>query len=229
MWNEFIQDPLFGITLTIIAYAISLLLHHRWKFIHPLLLTTILLIGFLLVSEIPYQDYAEGGDLLTLLLGPATIALGVPFYKYYQHYRKSARAIVISVTIGSISGIMVASISIWLMTSNHELVMSMLPKSTTTPIALELARQLGGRPELAAVFAVLTGLIGSVFGPRFLRMVGIRNGLPLGIAMGTSSHGIGTARVIRESQFVGGASGLAMALTGIITSILVIPLVWWFN
>jgi len=170
-----------------------------------------------------------GGDVIKLLLGPATVALGVPFYKYYQHYRKSASAIVLSVTIGSATGIIVAGLSVWLMNSDQEMILSMLPKSTTTPIALELARQLGGSPELGAVFAVLTGLIGSVLGPRFLRMTGVRMGLPLGIAMGTASHGIGTARVIRESEYVGGASALAMALTGVITSILVVPLIWWFN
>jgi predicted murein hydrolase (TIGR00659 family) len=229
MWNDFVQTPLFGIMLTIVVYVISLTLHRKWKFIHPLLLTSVLLIAFLLITTIPYEDYAPGGDLIKLLLGPATVALGVPFYKYYQHYRKSAPAIVISVTIGSITGIIVASFIVWLMGSDYELIMSMLPKSTTTPIALELARQLDGKPELAAVFAVLTGLIGSVLGPRILRIVGIRAGLPLGIAIGTSSHGIGTARIIRESEYAGGASGLAMALTGIITSILVIPLVWWFN
>jgi predicted murein hydrolase (TIGR00659 family) len=229
MSNEFTHDPLFGIALTLLAYIISMLLHRRWKFIHPLLLTSVLLIMFLLATEIPYENYAKGGDILKLLLGPATVALGVPLYKYYQYYRKSAPAIVISVTIGSTTGIIVAGLSVWLVNSDHELVMSMLPKSTTTPIALELARQLGGKPELAAVFAVLTGLIGSVLGPRFLTIAGIRKDLPFGIAMGTASHGIGTARVIRESEYVGGASALAMALTGIITSILVIPLVWWFN
>jgi predicted murein hydrolase (TIGR00659 family) len=229
MWNDFVQTPLFGVMLTIVVYGISLTLHRKWKFIHPLLLTSVSLIAFLHITKIPYEDYAAGGDLLKLLLGPATIALGVPFYKYYQHYRKSAPAIVISVTIGSMTGIVVVSFIVWLMSSDYELIVSMLPKSTTTPIALELARQLDGRPELAAVFAVLTGLIGSVLGPRFLRIVGIRTGLPLGIAIGTASHGIGTARIIRESEYVGGASGLAMALTGIITSILVIPLVWWFN
>ncbi len=229
MLSEFSHNPLFGITLTLIIYCLSQLINHRWRFIHPLLLTSIILIAFLIITKIPYEDYAMGGDVIKLLLGPATVALGVPFYKYYQHYRKSASAIVLSVTIGSATGIIVAGLSVWLMNSDQEMILSMLPKSTTTPIALELARQLGGSPELGAVFAVLTGLIGSVLGPRFLRMTGVRMGLPLGIAMGTASHGIGTARVIRESEYVGGASALAMALTGVITSILVVPLIWWFN
>ena len=229
MWSEITGTPVFGISITLIAYVCSLFLHRRWPILHPLLLTSCVLIAFLLATETPYKHYSVGGDVLALFLGPATIALGVPLYKYFQRFRKSSSAILISITIGSLTGLTVAGVSIWLLQGDHGLLASMMPKSTTTPIAVEITRRLGGIPELAAVLAVLTGLLGSVCCPRFLRLAGIRKDLPLGIAMGTASHGIGTSRMIRESEYIGGASALAMALTGIITSILVIPLIWWFS
>jgi putative effector of murein hydrolase len=105
----------------------------------------------------------------------------------------------------------------------------MIPKSVTTPISVELSKLLGGTPELSAVFTVLAGLIGSVVGPAILKLFGVRRDIPIGIAMGTSAHGIGTARVVQESELQGGASGFAMALAGIVTSLLSIPVQWWLN
>jgi putative effector of murein hydrolase len=105
----------------------------------------------------------------------------------------------------------------------------MLPKSVTTPISIELSRQLGGTPELSAVFTVLAGLIGSVIGPMILRAFGVRRDIPIGLAMGTSAHGIGTARVVQESELQGGTAGFAMALAGIVTAILSIPVQWWLR
>ncbi|MDB5294983.1 MAG: murein hydrolase effector protein LrgB, partial [Phycisphaerales bacterium] len=99
----------------------------------------------------------------------------------------------------------------------------------TTPIAIELARQVGGAPELSAVFAVLGGLFGSVVGPRLLRACGVRGDLAVGLAMGTSSHGIGTARVVRDGELQAGAAGLAMALCGIVTSVLLSLLAPWLT
>ena len=116
-----------------------------------------------------------------------------------------------------------------LMHGSRVLLLSMLPKSVTTPISIELSLQLGGIPALTAVFTVLAGLLGSVVGPQLLRLAGVRGDIAIGLAMGTSSHGIGTARIIRDSEFQGGASGLAMALAGIITSLLIIPIQWWLK
>ena len=103
----------------------------------------------------------------------------------------------------------------------------MLPKSVTTPISMEVARQLGGVPELAAAFTVTAGLIGAVVGPGLLRLARVRGDLAVGAAMGTAAHGIGTARVLQDSELQGGVAGLAMALAGVVTSLLAIPAQWW--
>jgi predicted murein hydrolase (TIGR00659 family) len=227
--QDLYANPLFGVAVTVLAYVLAQAIHLRWRCIHPLLVTCGLLIALLLLARVPYEKYRVGGDLVSFFLGPATIALGVPFYKQSQKIRPHAGAVVVAVAIGSACGIASAAAFVWALGGAGSVLRSMLPKSVTTPIAIELSRQLGGTPELTAVFTVLAGLTGSVVGPWLLRRAGVRNDLAVGLAMGTSSHGIGTARVVRESDLQGGASGFAMALAGIVTSLMTVPLQWWLK
>lgn len=216
--------PLFGITISIAAYVMALRLNKRLSWIHPLFMCAGAIIAFLMIFDIPYEAYQSGGDIIAFFLGPATVALGVPIFKYRELARKYTIAILSGITIGSAVGI----VSVWslisLMGGSLELILSMMPKSTTSPIAIEISRQLGGIPELSAVFAVATGLMGSMFGRALLRISGIRGDVPIGIAIGTSSHGIGTAVVIRDSELQGSLSGLAMGLTGIASALMFIPI-----
>jgi len=222
VWPGWVSNPVFGIALTVIAYVASLRLQRRYPWLHPLFVTSGGIILLLVALRIPYEAYAAGGKVLEFFLGPATVALGVPLYRQFRRMKRDLTAILAGVTVGSATGIVVAGLSASLFGASQELVRSMLPKSVTTPISLELARDLGGVPELAAVLTVLTGLFGSMFGPALLRRCGVRDDLPLGIAIGTAAHGIGTARLIRESESQGAASSLAMALAGIVTSVLAV-------
>ncbi len=227
--SELLYHPLFGVTVTVAAYAVANRIHRKRKWLHPLFLTSGGLIVTLLLLRIPYEAYKAGGDLIVFFLGPATVALGVPLYKQAHRIRNHMLAVVSGITAGSVSGMLSAGILVYTLGGTREILLSMLPKSVTSPIAIEIARELGGVPELAGVFAVLTGLLGSMIGPEVLRAVGIRGDIPLGTAVGTASHGIGTARIIRESELQGSFSGFAMGLAGIITSILAIPLYWWLH
>jgi predicted murein hydrolase (TIGR00659 family) len=228
-WPAVYSTPIFGVAVTVIAYAIASGIQQRVRWMPALLLTCGGLVALLYYGRIPYASYKPGGDIVQFFLGPATIALGVPFYKHAKAMRAHAVAIVSAVAIGSASGIASAGGLVLLLHGPPWLLRSMIPKSVTTPISIELAKQLGGLPPLTAVFTVLAGLLGSIVGPQLLRLLGIRGNIAIGLAMGTSSHGIGTARIIRDSEFQGGASGLAMALAGIITSLLVIPLQHWLH
>lgn len=221
-WN----DPLFGVTVTVAAYVAALQLHARIKWLHPLFVCSTVLIVFLFVSGIPYESYRIGGDLLIFCLGPATVALGVPMYKHAVRLRRQLRAIVAGVCVGSLCGMTSSAFFVWAAGGSKELWITALPKSASSPISIEIVRQLGGIPELGAVLTVLTGLVGSMIGPAFLRLVGVRDDVAIGLAIGTASHGIGTARIIRESELQGSAGGLAMGLTGIVTSLSTIPLFW---
>lgn len=227
--SSLLHHPMFGITISLIAYVAALRVHQRLRWLHPLFLCSGSLILFLVCFDIPYEAYKTGGDLLALFLGPATVALGVPLYKHRNFIRSRALPILSGVTAGSAAGILSAGMLVWILGGSRELMFSMMPKSTTSPIAIEISRQLGGIPELSAVFAVITGLLGSMFGLGLLRICGIRGDIPLGIAMGTAAHGIGTAGIIRESELQGSLSGLAMGLAGIVAAFLFIPLYIFFS
>lgn len=228
MVDPFWHGPVYGITLTIITYCLSLAFHRKYRWIHPLFFTSCAIILFVLLTD-TYEYYEIGGEWLSFMLGPATIALGVPLYKHVHLIRQKLKSILFGVTAGSITGILSSAAVMLLFQGSEELIYSMMPKSVTTPVSIEIARQLGGIPELTAVFTVLAGLFGSMFGPAFLSRIGINNRTAIGTAMGTASHGIGTARMVRESEWKGTISGLCMGLSAIVTSILMIPLYVWLG
>jgi predicted murein hydrolase (TIGR00659 family) len=181
------------------------------------------------VSGIPYDSYRVGGDLLVFILGPATVALGVPLYKYSGVIIRRLKGVLAGIVAGSLCGMASSFIFVRLAGSDRELLMTLLPKSVTSPISMEIARMLGGIPELAAVLTVLTGLIGSMFGPLFLRLTGIKDDLAIGTAMGTAAHGIGTSRIIRESELQGSAGGFAMGAAGLISTFAAMPIYYWLQ
>jgi predicted murein hydrolase (TIGR00659 family) len=223
-------QPIFGVGVTVLVYLAARALQSRIAWLHPLVVACSVLIGLLVLARVPYASYKAGGDVITFFLGPATVALAVPLYKKRALIRAHWLAIVVGVTAGAVTGLIAGATIAWALllhrTADHAVIWSMAPKSVTTPIAMELARLLGGVPELTAVLTVLTGLVGSVVGPWLLRRVGVRSDVAIGVAMGTAAHGIGTARAIRESEAQGSVAGLAMAVSGIITSLLVALWTW---
>ncbi|MFX3635674.1 MAG: LrgB family protein [Candidatus Pristimantibacillus sp.] len=226
--STWINHPIFGIALSIMAYTGAQYIHQRWRWLHPLFTCSGFIIVILLSFHIPYEAYQKGADILTLLLGPATVALGVPLYKNAALIKKHITGILVSVIVGSIASIATAAALVAFLGGSREIMLSMLPKSVSSPIAIEISRQLGGLPELTAVLTVLTGLFGSMFGVKLLKLVGLKDDLSIGISIGTAAHGIGTARLIKDSETQGSLSGFAMGAAGIITSLLFIPIYWWF-
>lgn len=227
--SSWLMNPMFGITLSVAAYTAAQFIHQRWRWLHPLFVCSGFIILVLISFHIPYAAYKVGADLITLLLGPATVALGVPLYKHAGLIQKHLTSILLAVTLGSLAGIVTAAALVGLLGGSREILLSMLPKSVSSPIALEISRHLGGLPELTAVLTVLTGLFGSMIGRKLLTWLGWRDSLSIGIAVGTAAHGIGTARLLKDSEEEGSMSGFAMGAAGIITSILFIPVYWWFS
>ncbi|HZZ41591.1 MAG TPA: LrgB family protein [Tepidisphaeraceae bacterium] len=225
--NLIYSTPLFGVAATVIAYSIGTGAHRRWRWAHGLVVTCGLLIAMILLGHVPYADYKVGGDLVAFFLGPATVALGVPLYKRAREIQQHLKAVILSVIAGAAVGIISAVLLVKLAGGSRTVMLSMAPKSVTTPISMEVSRMIGGTPELTAVLTVLAGLIGSVIGPWVLKCVGVKDDISVGVAMGTSSHGIGTARLVRESELAGGVAGLSMALAGIVTSLMAVGIKWW--
>ncbi|NOU69204.1 LrgB family protein [Paenibacillus sp. LMG 31461] len=227
--SDWLMNPMFGIALSVVTYTAAQHIHKRWRWLHPLFVCSGFIILVLLSFHIPYAAYKVGGDVLTLLLGPATVALGVPLYKNAGLIKKYIAGILTAVALGSLTAIASAAALVGLLGGSREILLSMLPKSVSSPIALEISRHLGGLPELTAVLTVLTGLFGSMIGKRLLTWLGFHDAISIGIAVGTAAHGIGTARLLKDSELEGSMSGFAMGAAGIITSVLFVPIYWWFR
>jgi predicted murein hydrolase (TIGR00659 family) len=229
MTAPWFRDPLFGFSLSVILYSAGLIASKRFRWLHPLFFSSAGIILLLVLTGIPYEDYEPGGQLLTFFLGPATVALGVPLYKHGGRIREQLAAVLGGITAGAVASIVSTGLLLWALGGSRESILSALPKSVSSPIAVELARMTGGTPEISATLTVLTGLAGSMMGESLLKLLRIRGDLPIGIAIGTATHGIGTSRLLRRSEVQGSYSGFAMAMNGIVTGVLYIPLIWWFG
>ncbi len=159
------------------------------------------------------------------LLGPAIVALAIPLYRQLHLVRNSFAALVASVIMGSMAAIITVVTVAWLLGADGVMIASLVPKSATAAIAMGISEKIGGIPALTAVFAIVTGVIGAMFGPPLLKILGINQPEAEGIALGTASHGIGTARAMQDNEIAGAFSGIAMGLNGVATAILV-PVVW---
>lgn len=230
MDDQLLLRALGGILITVLFYTAALLIHARWRWAHPMVLTAGLLMGLIgllhiwVPLDVLMDQYHPGAVVLKFLLGPATVALAVPLYRRLSQIRAALLPILASIAIGGTVAILVSFAIVRASGGTRDIQLAMLSRSVTTPISIGIATELHADPALAATFTVLSGLLGAVIGPAFLRKIGIRHDLPLGLAIGTAAHGLGTSSLIRTSQPQGAAAGLAMALNGIFTSLLMIPL-----
>ncbi|MGC9198961.1 MAG: LrgB family protein [Acidobacteriaceae bacterium] len=222
------SGPAFTIPLTLALYWASLRVERRYPRMNSLLLASIALVFALHLLHIPYAHYRAGGDLFLYLLGPATVALGVPMYHQGAKLKGSLKLILTVVLAGSVVGMITAGGVAWLLGASRQVVMSAIPKSVTTPIAIQVSSELHGNPAITAAMVLVTGLLGAVIGPGVLRLSRIQHDHAVGCAMGTSSHAIGTATLLRSSEIQGSVSSLAMAAAGVMTSVLamLLTLLW---
>ena len=214
------SHPAVSLTLTVPAYAMAVWLHRRWRWIPPIVAASLPIVAVLLLLHEPYAEYNRGGSYLTWLLGTATVALAVPMYRNGMALRSSLRRLVLIVLAGSVVGMVTAGGTAWLLGAPMPVVMSTVPKSVTTPIAVEVSRQLKGIPQITVALVILTGVLGATFGTSLLRLVGVREDRAIGAAVGTSAHGIGTASLVRHSEMQATVSAWAMAAAGVFTSLL---------
>jgi predicted murein hydrolase (TIGR00659 family) len=227
IFSTVFNSPVFAIAITLTLYWGSLHVHSRYSWVHPLLSASAALVLLLYLLHIPYSRYRVGGDAFLYLLGPATVALGVPMYKQGLKLKGSLSRLLLVVLAGSVVGMVTAGSVAWLLGASHQIVMSAVPKSVTTPIAIQVSEQLHGNPAITTAMVLISGLLGSIVGPGVLRLAHIFHDHAIGSAIGTSSHAIGTATLLRRSEVQGSVSSLAMAMAGVITSVLAMLLTWY--
>ena len=219
MFETFCCSPLLGIILTLSAYAVGLQLYKRLKIsiLHPVLTASAIIIAVLLLLDISIEEYQKGGSIISFMLGPATVALAVPLYRQIKILKSHAVIILVSISVGavvSISSIILLSKALGL---PEDLIISMAPKSVTTPIAVEASAKLGGLPAITALAVIFTGITGAVIGPSVLKLLHIKDPTAKGLALGTSAHAIGTSRALEMGETEGAVGSLSIGLTGIIT------------
>ena len=230
MLEHFFHSEVFTITFVIGLYLINIKIH-RWvqvpvlhSLLHPVLMTIIELILILTALKVPYETFREGSRMIHFMLGPSVVALGYILYEQVAHLKKNAISIIVAITIGAMVGIgSIVGVG-HLLGVKSSLIASLAPKSVTTPIAMELAGHNGGIPGLTAVIVVCAGIIGSI-----MKLMKIKSPVAKGLAMGASSHGIGTAAAIQMGAIEGALSGLAIGIMGLMTSILLPLFARWFG
>ena len=228
IWTYLSASPLLHLTLTLAAYQIGIGLYRSGRgnpIVNPVLVAVVLVVGVLLATGTDYATYFDGAQFVHFLLGPATVALAVPLYRQFDKLRRSTLAVLASVLTGSITAVLTALAIGYSLDASRDALLALAPKSVTTPVAMGITEQLGGLPSLTAVLVILTGIIGAMLGPPLLNALRIRSGPARGLALGTASHGIGTARALHLDEAAGAFSGLAMGLNAIATALL-LPLVW---
>lgn len=228
---QFLDSPLFGITLTIGVFVFFRMLFKDAKnpLLNPLIFAIVAVIAFLKLTGIPYESYAKGGDMLTFLLGPATVAFAVPLYKQLDKLKANAIPILIGITSGVIVAI-VSTVGLGLLFKlSDEMIISLSPKATTTAIAVDLSQILGGDPALTVAFVTVAGTFSFMFGEPILKLLKIKNKTAKGVALGTASHAFGTNRALLMGEEEGAMSSLSIGIAGVITAFLLPPFLKLFG
>lgn len=228
IWVYLAASPLLALTMTLVAYQSGMWLYNKSgqnPLVNPVLIAVVVIVALLYATGTDYTTYFNGAQFVHFLLGPATVALAIPLYRQVQKVRQSLLAITVAVLCGSltaaISGVGVA----WFFGASMQTLLSIAPKSVTTPVAMGIAEQMGGLPTLTAVVVILTGITGAMTATNLLRWARITDPRASGLAIGVASHGIGTARAFQINEVAGAFSGLAMGFNALATAIL-LPLLY---
>ncbi|MBP6529131.1 MAG: LrgB family protein [Burkholderiales bacterium] len=223
LWVYLSATPLFGLTATIVTYVLAQTVYLRLNqapWANPVLWTVLVLAALLTVSGTPYPTYFAGAQFIHFLLGPAVVALAWPLWQRRFEVRRRAVAILLAALLGGTVAALSAVGIGYALGLPTEVIMSLAPKSVTAPVAMGVAEKIGGIPALAAVFAVLTGLVGAVSGKYLFDALGIHSLATRGFALGTAAHGIGAARALQVNADAGAYAGLALGLQVLLASFL---------
>ncbi|WP_407311488.1 LrgB family protein [Desulfosporosinus sp. SB140] len=218
---------LISVLLTIIFYYGSKALYGRFRFVlfSPLLVAPAALIIGLLTLHVSYSSYITGGKWLTLLLQPAIVAFALPLYKHYETLKKYLPEIIPSVLAGTFSAFLSSALLGLKANFQPQIIVSLAPRSVTTPIAVDVSNNLGGIPSLTAAFVVLTGLMGLIIGPLVIRLLHLRSPIAKGVLLGTGAHGCGTSAALTLGPLEGTIASLSMIFAGLAT-ILLAPVIF---
>lgn len=219
------SSPFFGIALSLAAYCIGVMICRRTSLAicNPLLISYLIIIPTLLLAGIPLEWYENGGDLIDMFLSPATAVLALTVYRQ----RKLVRRHIIAIAAGTVAGCVTSITTVYamchLLSLDGIVTASLLPKSITTPMAIAVSQSLGGIGPLTVLAVIFTGILGSILAPLLTRVFRIRDEVVQGIAIGASSHAVGTGKAIEMGEIQGAMSSISLVISGILTVLVSIP------
>lgn len=228
MYNVF-NTEVFGVIITILFFNIGIYIQKKTKnpIFNPLLIAILGIILFLSITNIPYESYKLGGDIINLFLGPVTIVLAVPLYKQFDLFKKYLLEILIGITCGVVVSFISIKLVGYFTNADINIINSLLPKSITTPMGISLTKMLNGIEAITVVSIILTGILGAIIAPIVFKIGRINHPVAKGIALGTSAHALGTTKALQMGEVEGAMSGLSIGVCGIITVVL-IPIITKF-
>jgi len=230
LWVYLSTAPLFGLTATLVVYVVAAAVYDRVErapWANPVLWSVIVLGAMLLATATPYPTYFAGAQFVHVLLGPAVVALAWPLWQRRAELRRRSVALLVAALVGGIAAGGSAVLLAALLDLPGEVVRSLASKSVTAPVAMGIAERIGGVPALAAVFAVLTGLVGALSAKYLFNGLGIASWAVRGFALGTTSHGIGAARALQVHDDAGAYAGIALGLQVLLASLMIPLLFRW--
>ena len=219
---EIMSNPIILLAITFGIYYVARQIQ-KWTgggVRNPILITIAALIALLQLTGISYETYEQGGQYIDFWLKPAIVALGVPLYQHLGQIRRQLLPILMSQLVGCLVGLVSVTLIASALGASHEVIVSLAPKSVTTPIAMEVCKTSGGIPSLTAAIVVIVGLFGAVFGFKILEVWRVRNPFSQGISMGTAAHAVGTSRAMEKGETYGAYSSLGLILNGVLTALL---------
>jgi predicted murein hydrolase (TIGR00659 family) len=228
MWVYLSTSPLLHLTFTVTFFVLARGLYQKMgspALLNPVLITVIVIVALLSWSNTSYDVYFEGAQFVHFLLGPATVALAIPLYRQISLVKRYPVALVASIVTGSLVAMISAVLIAKLGDVGEQTLISIAPKSITTPVAMGVVEQLGGLPSLTAVLVILTGIVGAAMGPWLLDKLRVTNSVAKGLAMGVAAHGLGTGRAVLMGDVAAAFAGLAMGLNALVTAVL-LPVLW---
>lgn len=220
--NSFLMESSFvWLAISLLGYAFGELIKRKLKLaiFNPLLISIVCVIIVLKVFHIDYENYKQGASLLSYLLTPATVCLAIPLYEQIHMLRSNYKAILLGIFSGVLTSLASVTVVCMCFKVPKELYVSVLPKSITTAIGLGIAEELGGITTITVAIIVLTGIFGFMFSEMICKMCGIKNPVAVGIAIGTASHAMGTAKALEIGEVEGAMSSLSIAVAGLMTVI----------
>ena len=218
---------IFTSEVSILAFTLGIYfgagwVYQRTKFalLHPVLVTIAIIIAILLIFNIDYLTYQKGSHLIDFMLGPSVVALGYSLYTQIANIKEHAVSILTALFVGSITGIGSVLILAKMLGTSKILAVTLAPKSVTTPIAMAISERFGGIPSLTAVVVIAIGIVGGIAGPWILRVLKVDSKIAIGLALGASAHGLGTARAMELGVIEGAIGGLAIGIMGLMTALI---------